>query len=256
MLLARTQRLGAIAAFLLAAACSRGRPDVPILLFHAIADDADPGSVSPATFAAQLEAIAHAGFHTVTFREWLQHEDHRAPLAANPVLLTFDDGTEDAYTTVLPMLRSRGMRACFFVTTGLVGLDAAHRQVRSEAGATKRYLVWPELPQLRQAGMEIGSHGATHARLPDLDHDHVVGELRTSKDKLEVLLGIHVLAFAYPYNSVRGWIEPLVQAEGYRAAVAGSVHGGKDRFALYRITVNRETTPEKLVDQLRAASPH
>jgi peptidoglycan/xylan/chitin deacetylase (PgdA/CDA1 family) len=256
MLLDRTPRIGGIAAILLAAACSRGRPDVPILLFHAVADDGDHGSVAPSLFAAQLDALARAGFHTVTFREWLQHEDRRTPLAPNPVLLTFDDGTEDAYTTVLPMLRSRGMRACFFVSTAFIGAEAAHRQVRSEGGATKKYLVWPELPLLLQAGMELGSHGATHARLPDLDREHVVAELRTSKDKLEVLLGIHVLAFAYPYNSVRGWIEPLVQAEGYRAAVAGNVHGGKDRFALYRITVDRETTPEKLVDAVRSASPH
>jgi peptidoglycan/xylan/chitin deacetylase (PgdA/CDA1 family) len=250
-----TARRGALVALLIAAACSRGRPDVPILLFHAVADDGDPGSVSPPTFAAQLDALARAGFHTVTFREWLMHEDRRTPLAPNPVLLTFDDGTEDAVSTVLPMLRSRGMRACFFVTTSFIGADAAHRQVRTEGATAKKYLVWPELPLLLQARMEIGSHGATHARLPDLDREHVVSELRTSKDRLEVLLGIHVLAFAYPYNSVRGWVEKLVEAEGYRAAVAGSAHGGKDRFALYRITVNRETTPDALVAQVRASTP-
>jgi hypothetical protein len=29
---------------------------------------------------------------------------------------------------------------------------------------------------------------------------------------------------------------------GYRAAVAGVVHGGADRYSLYRFSVTRETT--------------
>jgi peptidoglycan/xylan/chitin deacetylase (PgdA/CDA1 family) len=250
----RRAHRAALFALVVAAACSRGRPDVPIVGFHAIADDGDHGSVSPTTFAAELDALARAGFHTVTFAEWLMHEDNQAPLPANPVLLTFDDGTEDAYTTVLPMLRSRGMRACFFLTTSFLGADAAHRQVHTDGAIAKKFLVWAELPALLQAGMEIGSHGETHARLSDLARDRVSAEVRSSKERLEAALGIRVLAFAYPYNSVRGWIEPLVRAAGYRAAVAGRVHGGKDRFALYRITVNRETTPEGLLAEVRSSS--
>jgi peptidoglycan/xylan/chitin deacetylase (PgdA/CDA1 family) len=252
---AAARRALRIAAIALAAACSRGKPDVPILGFHAVADDGDRGSVLPATFAAELDALARAGFHTVSFRGWLLHEDRGAPLPEKPILLTFDDGTEDAYSTVLPMLRARGMRGSFFVTTSFVGDDAAHRQVRTEAGTRKRYLVWPELRSLVEADMEVESHGVTHERLPDLDRDRVLAELRGSKAKLESSLGIDVLVFAYPYNSMRGWIEPLVEQAGYRAAVAGMVHGGKDRFALYRTTVNRDTTPEALVAAARASGP-
>jgi peptidoglycan/xylan/chitin deacetylase (PgdA/CDA1 family) len=239
----------------LAAACSRGRPPVPILTYHSVSEAPDGFTVGPQAFARQLDALAASGFHTVTFREWLAHQDTGAPLPSSPILLTFDDGYEDAYSTVLPALRARGMRACFFITTSVVAPDAVHREVRAEDGATRRYLVWPEVRALADAGMEIGSHGSSHDRLADLDRPRVVEELRKSKEQLERDLGARVEVFAYPYNSVRRWIEPLVREQGYRAAVAGAVHGSADRFALYRIGVYRDTTAEALLAEVRK-SPH
>src|SRR5712692_9289567 len=69
------------------AAC---RPDVPILTWHSIGGAGDEFTVSQAAFAAQLDALRSAGFHTVTFHEWLEHEDRGAPLPEKPILLTFD----------------------------------------------------------------------------------------------------------------------------------------------------------------------
>jgi peptidoglycan/xylan/chitin deacetylase (PgdA/CDA1 family) len=247
-----TRRVLAAVAIAMAAACSRSRPSVPILTYHSVSEAADGFTVAPQSFAGQLDALRQAGFQTITFREWLAHEDKGAALPPHPIILTFDDGYEDAYSTVLPALRSRGMRACFFINTAVVAADAARREARPEDGTTRRYLVWPEVRALADAGMELGSHGATHARLPDLDRSGVVAELRSSKERLETGIGRPIDVFAYPYNSVRRWIEPLVREEGYRAAVAGVAHGSADRFALYRTGVYRDTTPDALLGILRA----
>src|SRR5712692_8473874 len=116
------------------AAC---RPDVPILTWHSIGGDGDEFTVSEAAFAAQLDALRNAGFHPVTFHEWLEHEDRGAPLPDKPILLTFDDGYQDALTAALPALRARGMRATFFLVSAWIGADEAHR---SQGGAGGRYL--------------------------------------------------------------------------------------------------------------------
>jgi peptidoglycan/xylan/chitin deacetylase (PgdA/CDA1 family) len=236
-------------ALLLAAACSRA-PDVPIVTYHSISAATDAFTVSEEAFVQELEALRSRGFHTVTFHEWLVHADRRAELPANPIILTFDDGYEDAYTTALPALRARGMRGAFFIVTSLVGEDESHRTVRDEGGIRRRYLIWPEVRALAAAGMEIGSHGVSHRRLPDLTGAEVRDELTRSRERLQLALGKPVEIFAYPYNSVRRWIEPLLPDAGYRAAVAGSVHGGADRFALRRIGVYRGTTPETLLAEL------
>jgi peptidoglycan/xylan/chitin deacetylase (PgdA/CDA1 family) len=211
---------------------------------------ADSFTVSEAAFTAQLDAVRGAGFHTVSFHEWLAGADRGIPPPRDAIVLTFDDGYEDAHSTVLPALRARGMRATFFLVTSFVGPDAAHRIVRDEAGVRRAYLVWPEVRDLAAAGMEIGSHGVTHRRFADLDREEVRDELVRSKQQLEGMLSTPVEIFAYPYNSVRRWMAPLVREAGYRAAVAGSAHGSADRFALYRIGVYPGTTTEALLKEL------
>ena len=238
------------AAALLVAGCSR-RPDVPILTYHSVSDAQDGFSVPADAFVTQLDALQRAGFHTVTFREWLAHEDRRVPLPDKPIILTFDDGYEDAWSVVLPALRARGMRGVFFVVSSLVGPDAAHRVVSGDSSDRRRFLVWPEVRALAAAGMEIGSHGVRHLRLPDLDRAQVLDELKRSKESLDAALGSPVEVLAYPYNSVRRWILPLAREAGYRAAVAGGAHGNADRFMLYRTGVYRGTSAEELVAQLR-----
>ncbi len=233
----------------LAAAGAACRPDVPILTWHSIGGAGDEFTVSEAAFAAQLDALRNAGFHTVTFHEWLEHEDRGAPLPDKPILLTFDDGYRDALTAALPALRSRGMRATFFLVSAWIGADDAHRSAQGEPG--RRYLSWPEVRALAAAGMEIGSHGATHARLPDLTEQQALDELTGSRRELETGLGAPVEVFAYPYNASRRRLRALVRKAGYRAAVSGSAHGGADRYELYRTGAQRGTSPEQLLGALR-----
>ncbi len=228
------------------AAC---RPDVPILTWHSIGGAGDEFTVSEAAFAAQLDALRNAGFHPVTFHEWLEHEDRGAPLPDKPILLTFDDGYQDALTAALPALRARGMRATFFLVSAWVGPDDAHRSTQGEPG--RRYLSWPEVRALAAAGMEIGSHGATHRRLPDLTDEQATDELTRSKTQLESSLGAPVEVFAYPYNASRRRLRALARNAGYRAAVSGRDHGGADRYELYRGGVQRGTLPEQLLRDVR-----
>ena len=224
------------------------RPDVPILTWHSIGGDGDEFTVTEAAFAAQLDALRKAGFHAVTFHEWLEHEDRGAPLPDKPILLTLDDGYQDAFTAALPALRARGMRATFFLVSAWIGADQAHR---SQGEPGRRYLSWPEVHALAAAGMEIGSHGATHQRLPDLTDAQAMDELTRSKRQLESGLGAPVEVVAYPYNASRRRLRALARQAGYRAAVSGTDHGGADRYELYRSGVQGGTSPEELLGGLR-----
>ena len=185
---------------------------------------AGESTVTDAQFAEQLDWLASKGFHTIALHE---------ALAPHPrsVVLTFDDGREDALTHVLPALRKRGMRAAFFIPTALVGQPG--------------YLSWDGVRALAAAGMEIGSHSVDHARLSDLPDDRVREELVQSKRALEEHLHERVDLFAYPYNSVRRRIRNEAEKAGYRIAVSGAVHGGSDRLDLRRTTVTGLTTPEQ-----------
>jgi len=229
----------------LACACV-GRPPVAILTHHSISQSGDDFAVSPAKFAAELDALARSGCRTISFHDWLEGK----PLPPRAVILTFDDGYEDGYSTALPELQARGMVGTFFVVPGWIGADASHRVVRAQDGVAARYLVWPEVEALAAAGMEIGSHGETHTRLPGLPDEKLREEVVRSRLELEAHLHRPIEVFAYPFNASRRDLRSVVRGAGYRAAVSGSVHGGADRYELFRSGVYAKTTVEEVVREV------
>jgi peptidoglycan/xylan/chitin deacetylase (PgdA/CDA1 family) len=218
------------AALLVVACACTQRPQVPILTHHSISRIVDGFAITPEMFAAELDALARSGCRTISFHEWLEGK----PLPARPVILTFDDGYEDAYSTALPELRARGMVGTFFVVPGWVGQDAAHRVVHQDSGIERRFLVWPEVEALNAAGMEIGSHGERHVRLSDVPEEVAREEVLRSRLEIEAHLGRTVEVFAYPFNSSRHRLRSVLKNAGYRAAVSGALHGGTNRYELFR----------------------
>ena len=111
---------------LLCSAC-RGKPPVPILNYHSVGATADDYTVTEAQFAQQLDWLQSAGIETLPLHDALTPH-------ARAVVLTFDDGKEDALTRVLPALRRRGMRAAFFIPTRFFRVAHQHcaRSQRTE----------------------------------------------------------------------------------------------------------------------------
>jgi peptidoglycan/xylan/chitin deacetylase (PgdA/CDA1 family) len=65
-------------------------------------------------FCQQLDYI-QAAYTPISVEELLGAlESEREDLPANPILLTFDDGYNDHFTNVFPLLDARGIPGCFF----------------------------------------------------------------------------------------------------------------------------------------------
>jgi peptidoglycan/xylan/chitin deacetylase (PgdA/CDA1 family) len=215
----------------LCAACGEG---VPILMYHSVNDGGDPLGVAPHELDAQLDFLRSAGFETITLRELLDGQDGAAKLPRHPVVLTFDDGYQDAATEVLPRLLARGQKATFFIVSGFCARDASTRVVQGH----RQYLVWPEVRALDDAGMEIGSHTVSHRRLSGLQKADLRAEVEHSRAVLRTYVGQPVDFFAYPYNDQMRWVRRAVERAGYRGAVVGA-RGNSDRYTLQRLTMHR-----------------
>src|SRR3981189_658854 len=202
-------------ALLLCLACARGRPPVPILNYHSVGPGGDEFTVASDDFEHQLDFLVSAGVlpppldvpGAAGLRPALVGGGVQPRAVARAVVLTFDDGTEDALTRVLPALRKRGMRATFFVITGLVG----------EPGS----LNWGGVRALAAAGMEIGSHSVDHAHLADESDERVREELTASKRELESQLHAPAEGLDYPRHSVRRRVERARRAQADRARGGG-----------------------------------
>ncbi|MFF1836713.1 polysaccharide deacetylase family protein [Streptomyces sp. NPDC058231] len=111
------------------------------------------------------------------------------------VLITFDDGYRDNVTYAAPILDRLGVRAVFFVCTGLLGR-------RSEQPRQDR-LTYEECDRLAADGHVIGAHTRTHPHLDRVPADRAREETLGSIADIEARYGPGpARLFAYPYGGI------------------------------------------------------
>ena len=210
----------------------------PVLLYHSVNDRPGrterPFAVSPATFAAHVEAAVASGRSTLGVTE-LADAVRRRRLPARPLAITFDDGYADNLRAI-EMLLARGLSATVYVTAGEVG--ARNRLTPSQLTGLG------SIP-----AVEIGSHSVRHPRLDEVSGAQLAEEVTGSKLRLEEIIGREVRSFAYPHGAYDSRVRRAVMDAGYASAVAvknALSHDRDDPFAIARWTVTRRTSAARM----------
>jgi peptidoglycan/xylan/chitin deacetylase (PgdA/CDA1 family) len=188
-------------------------------------------------FEDQMQYLRDAGYDPIRLAYlagWLR-DPAANPLPPKPAVVTFDDAYTN-FDVALDVLREVDVPATLFVPTAHVGETSTW--YKTDAARGKAIMSWDALLDVRDAGVEIGSHGHHHVALDEEPVDFVRTELTRSKQLLEDKLGIAVDAFAYPY----GWFDDQVRAAvvdagyGYACAVKNWTSGENDDvYAIARI---------------------
>lgn len=189
---------------------------LPILMYHRVAP-VGPGSmaryrVTPDSFLAQLQWLASQNYRCVSLDEWRRALLARRPLVGRCVALTFDDGFLDFRDFAWPLLQRFGFSATVFLPTGFLGDQNRWDQ---HLGDTVPLLSWSDIRQLRNEGVEFGSHSVTHPALTSLSPTEIAAEALRSRITIEERLAAPVSAFAYPYGEVDRVVESVTGACGY-----------------------------------------
>lgn len=221
-----------------------------VLMYHSVETTgrapAWPWAVSAHRFAAQLDFLKDEGYATPTVTELAAYAQPRPRRTA---VITFDDGYLNNLAAC-EALHARGMRATWFVVTGSLGCEPTWPDDGRPAG---RLLNAQELREMQAAGMEIGSHTVSHARLPTLDDEALSHELCDSRSALEDALGAAVSSFAYPYGAWDARCADAVRRAGY--AVACTTRTGwalrdGNPYSVRRLTVFNHDTTSSLARKL------
>ena len=223
------------------------RPALPILMYHSISDDLEPGtspyyqtSTSPAWFAQQLSWLKDEGFRSVDLEEGMLQAQKGQLGQEKVVVITFDDGFRDFHDYAFPALKAHGYTATVFLPTGFIG----HRR---ESFKNRECLTWKEVRKLRAEGIRFGSHTVNHPVLYESAWAQIKEQLSSSKRTLEQELGESIASFAYPYafpqqdRRFADTLKKLLSEEGYRCCLTtrvGRVQAGDDLFGLKRLPVN------------------
>ena len=161
----------------------------PILMYHAFAGSGEPASrfVLPASqFQRQLALMRRLGYTVISLAELARLlAEHQLPLPKT-VVLTIDDGYADNLTVALPLLRRYGATATLFLVSGDIGDE--NRWDATGPLADRKLLTWPEIDEMRAAGIAIGSHATRHLPLAQLSPADAV-QMLDSRAALEHKLG-------------------------------------------------------------------
>lgn len=188
------------------------RATVPVLCYHQVREWRASDSAynrellvcPPEAFAAQLDAMARAGFTTISPEQYRAHLFTGAALPDRPVMVSLDDGKDNQAEQALSAIADRGMTATFFIMTVVIG---------KEGWMTER-----DVGRLADAGMTVGSHTWDHHRTTEYAGDDFDVQLAGSRSRLRELSGQPVVDFAYPYGIWDSSVLPHVADAGYEAA--------------------------------------
>ncbi len=224
----------------------RASHGVPVLMYHRVDPQLsahDPMTVGLTVmepmFEAQLAVLRAAGYQSMPLAAIRESLDLHTPLPERRVILTFDDGYEDNYSVVFPLLKRFGFTATFFVVTSSVD--------------TRDHLTVPQIREMAASGMEIESHGVHHIDFSVLSPADARRELLQSRKTIEGWTGRPVTFFAYPAGRYSAALERLLDTLGYRGALTtrpGFVTSESRPFTLERVRVLHDDTAASLARKL------
>ncbi len=170
----------------------RTRPLTRIVVFHDVPD--------PVWFEEMIKTVS-TETHVLSPAEF--RDGTRDSKRIN-TLITFDDGYASWVNVALPILESFGLKALFFINSGLLDSTESEAEIFMKENLMIRpraSLTWDGARALITKGHTIGGHSRSHQNLAREDSPTVRAEVQGDKTTIETKLGVRVDDFAYPFGT-------------------------------------------------------
>lgn len=244
-----------------------------IFCYHRLVDKVRyPGTeITPAMFEQQMKMLKDRGITVIGMQDllaWKRGEKNIPPRCA---VITFDDGWKSQYEVAWPILKKMGYPITLFLyTEGIAGASLGGGQA----------ITWEMLGDMRDNGVDIEAHSATHQ---DLREGHTVmivepdrkrtkkkltgaeyeqwvqNEVVGCKTLLEQRLAIKINCFAVPFGNYNDHVKELARNAGYEAMF--TVYGQPitwtspmDALGRYAIEANKPKVFEDAVKLIASSS--
>jgi len=217
---------------------------VTILLYHGVNSgeafyaEMDARSkeyiLSKELFQAHMKYLYDNNYNVLLLEEYLRRINS-GQTPRNVVVLTFDDGEKSCHKTIAPILEKFNFKGNFFIISNFIGKDG--------------YMDAKDIKDLSAKGHAIESHSVNHPFLTKLDNSKVYEELKTSKEKIEALIGREVAFFSIPTGAYNKKVLNAARSVGYKKNLC-SVEGyniiNENPFTLKRFAMHSYTGTKSL----------
>ena len=186
--------------------------NIPVLTYHriqpqsvAIEAGQTAGSVDNGIFDQQMAYLVGNGYRTITAEDLVIALKNHSSLPAKSIVITLDDGYENAYIYAFPIAQKYNIMINLMVSTGLVGNHG--------------FLSWDQIKEMKRSGLVfLTSHTWSHYAVGHGSLGKIQYEVQTSKQQLEQNTGQTVNIFAYPYGSFNNNVISTLQNDGFIGA--------------------------------------
>lgn len=214
--------------------------DVPVIMYHAVSDDCwgiDELFVSPEDMEEQLAYLVDNGYDPIWFEDLAYLDEYE-----KPVILTFDDGYDDNYTELFPLLQKYQVKATVFVI--------------GNAPGTSHKMTEEQIRELSDSGLvSIQSHSYTHEDMDTLDEEDTLYEMEQSNLAITRITGKVPYVLCYPtgkYNDYTLELAPRYYHFGLKM-VGGQYNTSDDPFLVSRYYMSRYYSLSTFAEYLSSA---
>jgi peptidoglycan/xylan/chitin deacetylase (PgdA/CDA1 family) len=177
--------------------------------------------ITPAAFEAQMQELKNKNISVIPMQDFLAWRRGEKAIPPKSAIITFDDGWKSQYDVAWPIMKKFNYPFTLFIYTE--GIKPGH----FSGGES---MSWEQLAEMRDAGVDIQGHTATHSDLrkpydkvakkklnPQEYEEWLQKEIVGSKQMIEQKLGVKVNCFAVPYGFHNDHIRDVAMKAGYEA---------------------------------------
>lgn len=139
----------------------------------------------------------------IRFEEAVDLIERKSNVKEPLVAFSFDDGFEEQYSMIAPVLEKYGTNAAFFINPHFVDADEKYiRHFTEETVLTpnKMPMRWEQIIDLDRRGHIIGAHTLDHFMINADDEEELRHQIGDCRSVIEERLGKQCLYFAFPYG--------------------------------------------------------
>ncbi|HEY2615066.1 MAG TPA: polysaccharide deacetylase family protein [Chthoniobacterales bacterium] len=177
--------------------------------------------ITPQAFEQQMQELKNKNIAVISMQDFMAWRRGEKAIPTHSAIITFDDGWKSQYEVAWPILKKFGYPVTMFIYTE--GIRPGH----FSGGES---MTWEQLADMRDAGVDIQAHSATHQDLrkpydkiakkrlsPPEYEQWLQNELAGSKQIIEQKLGVKVNCFAVPYGFYNTHVKEVAMKAGYDA---------------------------------------
>ncbi|MEY2546166.1 MAG: hypothetical protein QOG48_1283 [Verrucomicrobiota bacterium] len=244
-----------------------------IFCYHRLVDKIRyPGTeITPAAFEAQMKSLKDRNITVISLQDYLAWRRSEKNIPPRCAVVTFDDGWKSQYEVAWPIMKKFNYPLTLFIYT---------EGVRGGSLGGGEAITWEQLAEMRDAGVDIEAHTATHQ---DLREGHTVmvmspdrkrtkkkltgaeyeqwlqNEVVGCKQLLEQRLAIKCNCFAVPFGNYNDHVKEIARNAGYEAmfTVYGqplTFNSPMDALGRYAIEANKPKVFEDAMKMIATSS--